>query len=183
MGIMKKEPAFAATLTMPPDDLVGMGYVMGAFGIRGWVKIHANTEYPDSLFDYAHWWLKLHGVWKAVPLLDGAVHTKALVAKFDGINDRDSAALLRGAEIAISRALMPEPEEDAYYWTDLIGLTVVNAAQETLGQVTQLLETGANDVLVVQNKEGERLIPFVAAVVQDVDLTSRTIWVNWDADF
>lgn len=181
-GLLKKDQA-SIIPTTPPDDLVGMGYVMGAFGIRGWVKIHVNTEYPDSLFDYTHWWLKQQGVWRHFPLLEGAVHTKVLVAKFFGVDDRDAAARLRGAEIAVSRALMPEPEKDAYYWTDLIGLTVINTAQQTLGQVEQLLETGANDVLVVKNGEREQLIPFVAAVVLQVDLALRTIEVDWGADF
>lgn len=180
---MKHAQTSAAALTLPPDDLVGMGYVMGAFGVRGWIKIHADTEYPDSLFEYPCWWLKLHGVWKAFHLLEGSVHTKALIAKLKGIDDRDAAALLRGAEIAISRALMPDPEEDAYYWTDLIGLTVINETQEILGEIKHLLETGANDVLVVQNEEVERLIPFVAAVVQKVDLAAGTLLVKWEADF
>ena len=160
-----------------------MGYVMGAFGIRGWLKIHADTEDPDSLFEYKCWWLRLHGIWKAYHFLEGAVHTKALAVKLEGVNDRDRAVLLRGAEIAVPRALMPEPEAGAYYWTDLIGLTVVNEAQEMLGQVAQLLETGANDVLVVKSGEVERLIPFVAAFIREVNLTSRTIQVNWGMDF
>jgi 16S rRNA processing protein RimM len=180
---LKKDHAFTTPLTVPPEDLVGMGYVMGAFGVRGWIKIHVDTEYPDSLFEYTHWWLKLHGVWKIFHLLEGSVHTKALVAKLEGIEDREAAALLRGAEIAVSRALMPEPEEDTYYWADLMGLTVINEAQETLGRVEKLLETGANDVLVVKNEEVERLIPFVAAVIRKVDANAGTILVNWDADF
>jgi 16S rRNA processing protein RimM len=160
-----------------------MGYVMGAFGVRGWIKIHADTEYLDSLFDYTDWWLKLHGVWKVFHRLEGSVHSKALIAKLKGIDDREAAALLRGAEIAVSRALMPEPEEDTYYWADLIGLNVINTAQETLGQVEKLLETGANDVLVVKNADVERLIPFVAAVIHEVNLKKGTILVNWEADF
>lgn len=159
-----------------------MGYVSGAFGIRGWVKIRSNTEYPDSLFDYPQWWLKKHGTWKAYQFVEGALHSKAIVAKLEGIDDRDSAELLRGAEIAIPRALMPEPEEDSYYWTDLIGLKVVDKAQNALGKVNRLLETGANDVLVVEDGKTEHLIPFVGAVVHTVDLTAGFIEVDWNVD-
>lgn len=173
----------AVAYALPPDDLVTMGYVMGAFGVHGWVKIHADTEYLDNLFDYREWWLKQHGVWTACHVQEGTVHGKELIARLEGVNDRDQAVLLRGAEIAISRALMPEPEDDAFYWVDLIGLAVVNTAQETLGQVEKLLETGANDVLVVKDGDIERLIPFVGAVVQKVDLASRTIRVDWGTDF
>lgn len=166
-----------------PHDLVGMGYIAGAFGIRGWVKVRADTEHPDSLFDYDHWWLKRQGVWKLFHLVEGSVHTKALAAKLEGVNDRDQAALLRGSEIAIPRSLMPSPEEDSYYWTDLIGLAVVNMKQEVLGHIAQLLETGANDVLVVKNDTTECLIPFVEAVVKRVDLSSGIIEVEWEMDF
>lgn len=166
-----------------PHDLVGMGYIAGAFGVRGWVKVHADTEYPDSLFDYDHWWLKYQGVWTLFHLIEGNVHTKALAAKLEGVDDRDQAVLLRGSEIAIPRSLMPSPEEDSYYWTDLIGLAVVNMRQEALGRVEQLLETGANDVLVVKNDTTECLIPFVKAVVKRVDLSAGIIEVEWEVDF
>lgn len=178
---MKKQVS-TPSITVP-DDLIGMGYVAGAFGVRGWVKIRANTEYLDALFDYSQWWLKKQQGWKAYHLIEGAIHTKALIAKFEGIDDRDSAELLRGSEIAISRALMPEPEEDSYYWNDLIGLTVVNKVQAPLGKVVRLLETGANDVLVVEDKGKEHLIPFVGAIVHKVDLVARTIEVDWDVDY
>ena len=166
-----------------PDDLVEMGYVTGAFGVRGWVKIQTHTSSLDALFDYSHWWLKKQQGWKAYHLMEGAIHTKALIAKFEGIDDRDSAELLRGSKIAISRALMPEPEEDSYYWTDLIGLTVVNKLQAPLGKVVRLLETGSNDVLVVEDKGDEHLIPFVGAIVHKVDLLARIIEVDWDVDY
>lgn len=165
-----------------PQDLVGMGYVAGAFGVQGWVKIRANTEYPDSLFEYSQWWLKKGDVWRSYDVVEGALHSKAIVAKLDGIDDRDSAELLRGSEIAVPRALMPEPEEDSYYWTDLIGLTVVDKAQNSLGKVDRLLETGAHDVLVVKDGKAEYLIPFVRAIVHTVDLKAGLIEVEWNVD-
>ena len=166
-----------------PDEstLVSMGYIAGAFGVRGWVKIHADTEYADSLFDYPRWWVgRPGGAWRAYTLEDGSVHSKGVAAKLEGVLDRDQAALMRGLTIAIERAELPPPEEGEYYWTDLIGLSVVNTQGETLGVVSELLATGAaNDVLVVRQDKTERLIPFVGAYVLEVDLPGKTIRVDW----
>ena len=171
----------------PPseDALVSMGYISGAFGIRGWVKIHADTEYADSLFDYPRWWLgRPGGAWQAYTLEDGAVHTKAIAAKLQGIAGRDEAAALRGLTIAIERSELPPAEEGEYYWADLIGLSVINLQGELLGQVSELLATGAaNDVLVVHQEQTERLIPFVAAYVLEVDLPGKTVRVDWGLDY
>lgn len=168
---------------MRDDELVVMGYVSGAFGIRGWVKIHADTEHADSLFDYPVWWVGRDGVWKEYRFEDGAVQPKALVAKLEGVADRDIAESLRGSQIAIPRAEMPEPDEDEYYWTDLIGLAVVNKSGVSLGKVTRLMETGAHDVLAVHDGSQERLIPFVDQFVGKVDIAGGTIEVDWEADY
>ena len=168
---------------MRDDELVVMGYVSGAFGIRGWVKVHADTEYTDSLFDYPVWWLGKDGAWTACRFEDGAVQPKALVAKLEGVADRERAESLKGAQVAIPRAEMPEPDEGEYYWTDLIGLAVINRSGESLGKVTRLMETGAHDVLVADDGKTERLIPFVEHYVGKVDLASGTVEVDWDPDF
>ena len=168
---------------MRSDDLVIMGYVSGAFGVRGWVKIHADTEYADSLFDYPVWWLGKGDSFKAYTFEEGAVHTKALAAKLAGVEGRDQAQALRGCEIAVPRAQLPKTEEGEYYWSDLIGLEVVNQEGITLGKVKNLLETGANDVLVLADDGKERLLPFVNQVVLAVDLAAGRISVDWGVDF
>jgi 16S rRNA processing protein RimM len=168
---------------MRSDDLVIMGYVSGAFGVRGWVKIHADTEYADSLFDYPVWWLGKGDSFKAYTFEEGAVHTKALAAKLAGVEGRDQAQALRGCEIAVPRAQLPKTEEGEYYWSDLIGLEVVNQEGITLGKVKNLLETGANDVLVLADEGKERLLPFVNQVVLAVDLAAGRISVDWGEDF
>lgn len=159
-----------------------MGHVGAPFGVRGWVKVHAYTEHSDSLLDYPVWWLGHNGQWRECEVLACDVHPKALVAHLAGCDDRDAAAALRGSEIAVPRESLPQVDENEYYWADLIGLKVVNTAGQELGSVTGLLETGANDVLVVQG-ERERLIPFVAQVVLEVDLAAGAVRVDWGLDY
>ncbi len=168
---------------MRDDELVAMGYVSGAFGVRGWVKLHADTEHADSLFDYPVWWLGKPGQWREYRFEDGAVHTKALAAKLEGIEDRDAAFALRGLTVAIPRTELPKPADDEYYWTDLIGLAVVNRGGEVLGTVSKLMETGANDILVVQDGQVERLIPFIANFIVEVDVAAGRIVADWGLDY
>jgi len=168
---------------MRDEDLVVMGFVRGAFGVRGWVKVHADTEFTDSLFDYPVWWLGSNGKWQAYTFVDGQVRPKELVAQLEGIEGRDQAEALRGMQIAVPRAELPEAEEGEYYWTDLIGLQVSNLQGVVFGSVIELMETGANDVLVVDDGQQRRLIPFVDAVVSEVDLDQRRITVDWGADY
>jgi 16S rRNA processing protein RimM len=159
-----------------------MGRIAAPFGVRGWVKIQPFTEYVDSLLDFPVWYLGRDADWREVKVLDAEAHHKTVVAQLQGCNDRDAAAGLKGLEIAVPRDALPETEDDEYYWADLIGLEVVNVQGEHLGKVTELLETGANDVLVVEG-ERERLIPFVAQVILKVDLEAGQISVDWGADY
>lgn len=178
-----QRPAPKASSESMPDDLVTMGYVGGAFGIRGWIKVAADTEYADSLQDYPVWWLGREGVWQAYNVVESAVQPKCVNAKLEGIDDRDIAQAMRGQLVAVPRSAMPAAEEGEYYWADLIGLDVVNTLGERLGVVDNLLSTGANDVLVVKEGETERLLPFVASVVLTVDLPGRRIEVDWGLDY
>jgi 16S rRNA processing protein RimM len=160
-----------------------MGHVGVPFGIRGWIKVHAYTESGDGLLDYPVWWLGRNGQWREFKVLDGAQHPKSLVARLAGCDDREAAALLRGSEIAVPREYLPQTDDGEYYWADLIGLGVENIQHQPLGQVTGLLETGANDVLVVRQGEHERLIPFVDQVVLEVDIDAGKIRVDWGLDW
>lgn len=167
----------------PQPDWVVMGRILGPFGVKGWIKIRTFTEYPDSLADYPAWSLDEAGSRKQYTVESTQVHSGQLVAKLAGIDDRDQAFLLRGIEIAVPRDALPPTAEGEYYWADLIGLAVVNLQDEPLGTVSSLLETGANDVLVVQDGATERLLPYVDAVVQSVDLAARRIVVDWGLDY
>ena len=159
-----------------------MGHVIAPFGLQGWIKIHPYTETVDALTDYATWWLGKNGVYTEYRVLEAKTHTSEVVAKLPGIDDRDAAFSLRGMEIAVPRAKLPKAKRDEYYWTDLIGLKVVNTEGLTFGTVKTILATGANDVLVVEGDQ-ERLIPFLRHVIHKVDLENGTIQVEWGADY
>lgn len=161
-----------------------MGKVVGAQGILGWVKVQTFTEYLDSLLDYGTWYVGNEQAWRPLEVLEANVHGgKVVIAKLQGIVDRTAAEKCKGLLIAVPRAELPEQEEGEYYWSDLIGLTVQNLEGVDLGTVDSLLETGANDVLVVKGESGEKLIPFIASVIQQVSLKDKTIRVDWQADY
>ncbi|MDQ3267621.1 MAG: ribosome maturation factor RimM [Pseudomonadota bacterium] len=169
--------------------MIVMGRVLGAQGILGWVKIKTYTQSVDSLADYPIWWLgnEKHP-WCEITLEAFAVHSKGLVAKFPGSNDRTAAEKYQGLLVAVPRSSLPAQPEDEYYWSDLIGLTVVNLAGECLGVVDNLMDTGANQVLCVREglskkNQGELLIPFIASAIKHVDLTEKVIRVDWSADW
>jgi 16S rRNA processing protein RimM len=164
--------------------MVIMGKVVAAHGILGWVKVQTFTEYLDSLDEYSHWWLgNERQPWCEKELADCAVHGKILVARLAGCNDRNAAEKLKGLLVAIPRSELPAADEGEIYWSDLIGCKVVNQAGDVLGVVDTLLETGANDVLVVRHAGGELLIPYIAQVVAQVDVANKTIQVDWQADY
>jgi 16S rRNA processing protein RimM len=160
-----------------------MGRVAAPFGVKGWVKITPFTESPAALARYRRLWVGRHGEWREVAVEEAAVHGATVVARLAGSDDRDAAARLKGAELAVPRELLPAAGPGEYYWADLVGLDVVNAAGESLGTVQGLFSTGANDVLRVGEGKSERLLPFVAAVVRKVDLAARRIEVDWGLDW
>lgn len=159
-----------------------MGRIAGPFGILGWVKVQPFTEEIGGLLDFPVWKIGRDERWREVRVLDSEVHHKTLVARLEGCHDRDAAAALKGFEITVPREALPEAAENEYYWSDLIGLEVVNVQDELLGKVTDVFETGANDVLVVEG-ERERLLPFTAQVILKVDVSAGRINVEWGADY
>lgn len=159
-----------------------MGRIVAPYGIKGWIKVQPFTGTPHGLLDYAAWQVGREGDWQERVVESAKVHGSAVVAKLGGIEGRDGAAALQGQRIAVSRSGFPEPAADEYYWADLIGLRVVNAAGVVLGTVSRLFETGANDVMVVDG-DRERLLPFIGPVIMKVDLPGGVIEVDWDADY
>jgi len=161
-----------------------MGRIAAAHGIRGLVKIQPFTEFVDSLLDYGSWWIgHEHGPWREVKIEQCEAHSKTLVAQLPDCPDRTAAEKLKGLLVAVPRSSLPKQDEGEYYWSDLIGLAVVNEAGVPLGTVKNLLETGANEVLSVQGDSGETLIPFVASAIKRVDLKNKTIQVDWALDY
>jgi 16S rRNA processing protein RimM len=162
--------------------MVIMGRIVAPYDIYGWLKIQPDTEMLDGLLDYPDWWLGREGQWQKYEVETARVHSNTLLVKLKGVTDRDAAFALKGRQVAVPREQLPEPEENAYYWSDLIGLQVKNLQDVDLGKVAELFETGANDVMVVKG-ERERLLPFIAQVVLDVNLDAGTMLVDWDAEF
>jgi 16S rRNA processing protein RimM len=162
--------------------MVVMGRVTAPFGVKGWVKVHPLTAQVGSLCDHPLWWLGKPGEWRETRVAAAKVNGRMLVAQFAGVNDREAACALRGLDVAVPRDHLPAPAEDEYYWTDLIGLRVVNADRHDFGQIVRMLETGANDVLVVGG-ERETLIPFIASVIRKVDLAAGEVEVDWGIDY
>src|SRR5690606_18034333 len=145
-----------------------MGRVVGLFGVRGWVKVYSYTRPPEALLDYPTWQLEVRGEWQTRAVAEARRQGRGLVARLEGFEDRDAAAALVGAAIAVHASELPARAEGEYYWAELEGLRVVNLADQELGRVSHLFETGANDVLVVRG-ERERLIPFGKGIVHEVD--------------
>lgn len=168
--------------------MIVLGRIVAPFGVKGWVKVHPFGDDPLSWRDMPQWWLAdsaeaPEAAWQPVKLAGFRAHGGGLIASFEGVADRNGAEALQGRYIAAPREALPSTSEDEYYWGDLVGLAVVNQAGETLGTVDALMSTGAHDVLQVRDGDEERLIPFVAAYVLDVDLPARTIRVEWGKDW
>nr|VFK05325.1 MAG: 16S rRNA processing protein RimM [Candidatus Kentron sp. H]VFK05731.1 MAG: 16S rRNA processing protein RimM [Candidatus Kentron sp. H]VFK09155.1 MAG: 16S rRNA processing protein RimM [Candidatus Kentron sp. H] len=162
-----------------------VGHINGVYGIQGWVKIHSFTAPADNIFRYSPWELRLPKENKRirVTVADGRRYKRGCLARLDSYRDCNSAIGLIGADIVIARHQLPPADEGEYYWSDLLGCRVVTQDGIDLGRVNRLIETGANDVLVVTG-ERERLIPFISdRVVLTVDLAHGVIHVDWDADF
>ena len=164
-----------------PEPVV-MGRIVGLFGVRGWVKVFSYTDPREAVLGYDGWLLGAEGDWQPAELATGQRHGKAVIAQIVGVNDREQAAELVGKEIAVEREMLPETEDGQYYWMDLIGLKVIHRDGTELGKIRSMLETGANDVMVVAGEQ-ERLIPFIQdKVVISVDMAEKVINVDreWD---
>jgi 16S rRNA processing protein RimM len=182
-----------------PDDAVEIGRITGAWGVKGWFKVQPFAADPQALFSSKRWFLKASEearpprlVAAALPALlkiaEAKEHGDGVVARSLDITDREGAEALRGARIFVGRSSFPTASPDEYYWVDLIGLAVVNRDDLPLGTVVDLLDTGAHSVLRVLPEGGkgeadERLIPFVAQYIDDVDLQARRIRVDWGLDY
>lgn len=181
-----------------PADAVEVGRIHDAWGIKGWFKIIPYSAWPEALFSCRRWYLlpaerggknPFDGP-VCLPIAQVRTHGDAVVASARGVDERNAAEALKGARIFVPRASFPTLPEGEYYWVDLIGLHVVNREGVALGTVTGLMETGPQQVLVLADapaegsaKPRERLIPFVGAFVDDVDLPAKRITVDWQPDY
>jgi 16S rRNA processing protein RimM len=163
-----------------------MGRIAAPFGVRGWVKVQLFAPEAVRLLEQEVWFLGQPGKpdeLREIRVTEAAQHGKVLIAQLEGIADRNAAEAAVGTEIEMQRSALPARAQDEYFWSELIGLAVINRAHEALGKVTGLLETGVHDVLVVKDGETERLLPRVGAVVEQVDLEAGEIRVDWGRDW
>lgn len=163
------------------DNKLIVGRINGVYGIKGWVKVFSYTDPVGNILSYQPWWIKRDGHWQAVNVLASQTPQggKAIVAQLEGVNSRDEARALMGCDIALQRTQLPE-DPTGYYWADLVGCQVYDQHDALLGEITELVETGAHDVMRIKG-EKSFLIPFVFdAYVQNVDLEVRKITVYWD---
>lgn len=162
---------------------VVIGRIGGPYGVRGWVKVYSYTEPREEILTHRQWWVHMAGEWRPLALVEGRPHGKTIVARLADYDDRDAVQALTGCEIGVPRSTLAALAPDEFYWSDLQGLRVLTQDGVELGVVDHLLETGANDVLVVKG-ERERLIPYVRGqVVTDVDLGQGVMRVEWDPEF
>jgi 16S rRNA processing protein RimM len=182
-----------------PADAVEVGRIGDAWGVKGWFKVVSHSTAPEALFSAKLWYLlptergtKTFADTRVLRVTGAKEHSGGIVAQAHGVDGRDAAEALRGARIFVARTHFPTAAMDEYYWVDLIGLDVVNREGVALGQVKELLSTGAQTVLVIAyeaaNEAGvlqalERMVPFVAVYVDKVDLPARCITVDWQPDY
>lgn len=159
-----------------------MGHIAAPYGIRGGVRVQPYTAAADGLLAYTTWWLGADAEWQPRAVISASARAGTVVAMLDGCDSRDDAILLKGSQVAVARNELPPAAANEFYWADLIGLKVVNVEAVDFGRVIRILETGANDVLVVRNGR-ERLIPFIAEVIRKVDPVAGVITVEWGADY
>lgn len=168
---------------MSDKDIVSVGKISGVFGVKGWVKVFSFTDARENILDYSPWLLRKGDETRLIKVLDGTVQGKSVLAQLDSVTDRDQAALLMGWEIFISPEQLPETAEGEYYWSELIGLKVATTHGVQLGLIDSLMETGANDIIIVHG-EREHVIPFLQGqTIINIDLDIGIMVVDWDPDF
>jgi 16S rRNA processing protein RimM len=197
------QPSAGLTPSSLPDDAIEVGRILDAWGVKGWVKILPHSTDPEALFAAKSWFLQapdakfrpgftLFSGTVTLRVDEAKVHSDTVVAKFDGLDDRNAAEALRGARIFLPRSSFPAASKDEYYWVDLIGLKVVNREGIDLGLVRDLMATGPHSVLCVEytarqedgsSTTAERMIPFVSVYVDAVDIAGKCITVDWQPDY
>lgn len=171
-------------------EFVLLGAVGAPYGIKGWMKITTYTDLPENIFDYSPWQVEFQGQWRTMEIIEWRRHNKGVVARFSDSESRDDAQRFTGCKIGVPAEQLPQLDDDEFYWRELIEMRVVNSKGYDLGVVTDLMETGSNDVLVVKANardafgKKERLIPLVDGdVIINVDRDAKSIEVDWEPDF
>ena len=164
-----------------------MGRVAAPYGVRGAIKVQPLSADRAALLDHRRWWLRTRATptqWQPHDVHSARAQGAMLVAQVGGVDTREAAAVLRGAEVGIRRQDLPEPAAGEYYQSDLVGMAVANREGVALGRVAGFMESGAHPLLLVRDEAGvERLIPWVGQFVVQVDVDAKRIDVDWPADY
>jgi 16S rRNA processing protein RimM len=170
-----------------PADLVQVGYVSGAYGVTGSIRVTPFSHEADALLNVKSWWIDKPSL-QTVSVRTAKLHGGDVVAQLVGVVGRDASEALKGAAVSIPRSEFPQLAEDEFYWSDLIGLHAVNLQGEALGTVTDMMDNGVQSILritpvVAENAPAERLVPYVDQYVKQVDLARKTITLDWGLDY
>ncbi len=177
-----------------------VGKINGLFGVQGWVKIFSHTQPRKNILSYQPWHIEIDGQWQTLDIVKGREQGKTIVAQLKDINDREQARSMIGVDLYIEKSQLPKLSEGEYYWEDLIGLEVVNQNNVILGKVSNLVDTGANNVLVINGEKEhpsskdrkehpsrghnkEHWVPYIEPFLISVDLDKKQILVDWDENF
>ena len=164
------------------DDLICVGHILGAQGLKGWVRVFSHTSPRENIVNYSPWWVEQGGEYEAYEV-EGRQQGRHVLARLEGVEDRNAAEALSGRRLFIREQQLPGLEDGEYYWADLIGMKVETLRAEPLGTVAAMMETGADDVMVLEG-DRERLIPFVLdEIVREVDLGKRRLVVDWSPEY
>lgn len=160
-----------------------VGRIAAAHGVKGWLRVRSYTEPAENILRYSPWLLSLGESQQQYHVLGGRQHGRGVLAHLQGVNDRNAAQMLSGAEVRVARTAFAVPGKDCHYWADLLGMRVVNRAGDALGVVDELMRTGANDVMVLIG-DRRRLVPYLPGrTIMNVDLEQGVITVDWERDF
>lgn len=164
-------------------DLIILGRIGSAHGIKGWSKVISFTDPQTNILKYRKWLIQHQNEWQPIIVENSKVEGTQIIVKLLDCNDRDQAKTFTNNLIAVRRKELPLLPKEEYYWVDLIGLRVITLHGDDLGTVTQIMATGANDVLEVEGDTRKRLIPYTKNVIKEIDMENKVVIVDWDPEF
>ena len=166
---------------MEDDKKIYLGKISGVHGIKGWLKIHSFSSPPENILNYPKWIINNQGEEECYSVEQGRKQNNKIVVKLEKIDDRNTAESLINSKIQILRSDLPKLSNENYYWSDLVGLSVLNSEETVIGKIESLIETTANDIMVINTSKNERvLVPFVMhEIIKEVNLELNYVKIDW----
>ena len=169
---------------MKDDKKIYLGKITGVHGIKGWLKIQSFSSPPENILNYPQWIINNNGEEDFYSIEKGRKQNNKIVVKLEKIDDRNTAESLINSKIQILRSDLPKLSNENYYWSDLVGLSVLDSEEEVIGKIESLIATGANDVMVINTSKNERvLVPFVMhKIIKEVNVELNYIKIDWSIE-